>query len=800
MKRLGLRIVIACLAMSLAGCTSSSSGAGRITTERRPPAKPIDFNQPDTPQAAEKVYPAGDRTEQALRAVAARGERVVAGGFDQSDNLTRPLFLTSDDAGRTWTRRELDKQSIDRSSTSEAVSGLAAGPKGFVAIGDGYTSHILWRSSDGTSWQRLPADPKTFLESDYFSAVTATPTGFAIVGGNTRGTGNLVYWQSSDGLTWRRIDGRSIGLVPTAAGEPSAQAIVAAGTTVVISGNLSTPSNPKQTDRLQYWYSTDGGRKFRAAAVRGDIATDYRVYNNALAVGDGKFVALVQGGGFDDVNDSWDGVVVEGGRTGASWQVAATPWTLGTAFDDSPSSLVKAGKDWVATTNVTSTTIDTSVSVGPGWPQLADATDASSQHARGTQVVLDSVAVGNDVVMVGSNDRTGSTEPAIWRYADLRVTPAALPAEASAGRASSYVNTLVRAGDQLVAVGSVASAPTAWKRDRSDWQATTLPGRKNGVRTDVSDATSTTDGRVVAVGEKDLPIGTRAGVWIRATNGQWSEADSPVLGVGARSPYGGPIARAVATGPSGWVVVGQRHDGDGHNDAWSAYSKDGRTWVEGVGGRVLPAGPKSDTRRTLAANLRSTSTDDAEMTTVLAVGSRFVAGGDRGDGLPSVWLSPNGSDWTTVVKLPLAKGIHSASVTTLGRTGNTLVAVGQYERTDGDTEGGWVSWTSKNGGLTWTVSRIVVPIHASTFSLVTLPAGILALGETGKLEDVDAAAWFSADGITWKAVTLPGDRLKGPGRQGLVSGVVDGGKLLAVGYDVPPAGGGYYTLEADLPK
>jgi hypothetical protein len=30
--------------------------------------------------------------------------------------------------------------------------------------------------------------------------------------------------------------------------------------------------------------------------------------------------------------------------------------------------------------------------------------------------------------------------------------------------------------------------------------------------------------------------------------------------------------------------------------------------------------------------------------------------------------------------------------------------------------------------------------------------------------------------------------------------VVDGGKLLAVAYDIPPVGGGYYTLEMDLPK
>ncbi|TDO59053.1 hypothetical protein EV651_109328 [Kribbella sp. VKM Ac-2571] len=798
MKRLGLRVITTCLLIGLAGCTSSS-GSGQLIADR-PVAKPIDFNQPATPQAAEKAYPPGDRTNQALQAVAARGPRLVAAGFDESDNLSRPLFLTSDDTGKTWTRRQLDKDSIERSSTFEGVTDLAAGPSGFVAIGDGYPGQVLWHSTDGTNWRRLATDRKAFLESDYLRDVTATPDGFAIVGGNTRGAGRLIYWRSVDGVNWRRIDGPSIGLVPTAAGEVSASEIVASGKTVVISGDLATPSNPEQSERLQYWYSTDGGRKFRAATVRGDIATEYRVYNNVLAVGDGKFVALAQGGGFDEVNDSWDGVVLEGGATGASWQVAATPWTLGSAFDDSPGSLVRAGRDWVATASVTSATIDTTVAVGPTWAQLADGTDAGSQRAPGTQSVADSVAIGNEAVMVGSNDRSGSTEPAVWRYAEARVTPVALPAEATRGRPSSDVYTLLRAADTPVAIGTVSHAPSAWTRSGSSWQATTLPGRTNGIRTGLYDATTTPDGRVVAVGEKDLSKGSRAAVWVRSANGEWSEANSPVFGVGARSPYGGPTAQAVAAGPGGWVIVGQRHDGDGHYDAWSAYSKDGKAWVEGVGGKVLPADPKGETRRTRATNLRSVRTDAASMTTVLAVGSRFVAGGDRGDGLPWVWLSPNGSDWQTVVKLPLAKGIHSASVDELNRIGNTLVAVGQYERKDGDTEGGWVSWTSKNGGLTWTVGKVVVPIHASTSTLVPFPNGILALGETGELEDVDAAAWFSADGLTWKSVPVPGERAKGPGRQGVVSGVVDGGKLLAVAYDIPPVGGGYYALEMDLPK
>ncbi|MGW6280158.1 hypothetical protein [Kribbella sp. NPDC055071] len=797
MKRLGLRVTITCLVLGLTACTTSATS--RLTTDQTV-ARPIDFDQPTTPQAAEKAAPAGDRTAQILRAVAVKDQRVVAGGVDQSDNLGRALFLSSDDAGVTWTRRNLDQDSVKRSAAFEGVSDLAAGPTGFVAIGDGSPGLVLWQSADGTSWRRLPTDAKVFRKTDYLRAITATPTGFAIVGGSTLGDGTLVYWQSSDGTSWSRNDGPAIGLKPTVPGEVGAAEIVASGKTVVISGNLSTPANTKQTDRLQYWYSVDSGKHFRAAAIKGELATRYRVYNNALAVGDGRFVALVQGSGFDESEEnSWDGVVVEGGSTGASWQVAAKPWTLGSTFEDIPGTLVKARKDWVATASVTSDTTDTTVAVGPTWAQLADGTDADSQRARGTQMVVDSVAVGDDVVMVGSNDRTGSTEPAVWRYAENRVSPIALPAEASGGRPSSDVNTIVQAGKELVAVGEVSTAPTGWTRDGSTWQATTLPGRTNNVSLYLHGAAATRDGRVVAVGEKNLPIGQRAAVWIRATNGQWAEADSPVFGVWARSAYGGPVANSVAIGPSGWVVVGQRHDGDGHFDAWSAYSKDGKSWVEGVGGKVLSLDPDKDTRRTRAQNLRTTGTGDAELTAVLAVGKRFVAGGDRGDGTPAVWLSPNGSDWKTVVNLPLAKGVNSASVLELSQIGTTLVAVGDYGRKDGDSDGGWTSWTSKDGGLTWT-NQIAVPAKADVIDLVSVPNGVVALGNTGSDDETDAAAWFSRDGRTWKPITVPGDRTKGPGRQGLVSAVPVGGKLLTVGYDVPPTGGGDYQLEMDLPK
>ncbi|MEV8376924.1 sialidase family protein [Kribbella sp. NPDC056861] len=804
MKRLGLRIVttglVLALGLAAAGCTS---GNGRKSLTSVTSAQPIVFDVPKTPQEADRTQAPGDRTNQTLEAVAVRGRAVVAVGTDLSAKVSRPLFLSSADAGGSWTRRDLDKESTDRSGTFESATDVAAGPSGFVAIGSSNNRPVLWHSKDGDSWQRQMLDRKVFTATDQLTAITATKTGFAIVGDSPLPAAgyddHLIYWQSTDGLSWRRATGPAIGLKPTVNGDVSAAQIVAVGKTVVISGNLSTPGDAKQTDRLQFWFSTDAGASFRSSSVQGEVATASVVYNNVLAAGDGKFVALVQGDGYAD-DGSWDGIVLEGGPSGSSWRVAAKPWLLGSDYDDSPGTLTKAGQDWVATSQTKAATVDVTVAAGSNWGLLTDRTDTESQHSRGSQIVTDSVAVGADVVLVGSSDRSGSIEPRAWRYHDGAVLPTSLPAEASAGRPSTSLHRILSTGKELVVVGDISDAPTAWTRTTGEWQASTLPGRKNGVELRLADAAPTTDGRVVAVGTKYPTIGERAAVWVRDLAGRWVESESPIFGTLAGSSYGGPSPQAVAVGPGGWVVVGQRHDGDGHYDAWSMRSKDGKTWTEGRGGRVLPPEKDSDTRRTPAQNLRSSEGAIAEMTSVLAVGSRFVAGGRAGANGPAVWLSADGDNWSSLVLLPLPKKAYSANVRALERIGNTLVAIGEYHRSVGDVESGWTSWTSKDGGLTWSAGPVAEPSSAFAHTLVPVPNGVVALGYQGLNDQIDAAVWFSRDGRAWTRLPLPDKRSTGPGRQGITSAVVQDGKLLATAFDIPPSGGTDYTQEIELPK
>ncbi len=770
-----------------------------MTTERA-----LEFGVPTTEQAADKASPPGDRTPQELNAVATRDSLVVAAGYDDSDNVRRPLLLSSEDGGVSWVRRTPDRESKERSSTFEQVLDLAAGPSGFVAIGDSADGPVVWHSADGREWSRLPDDRRTFPAGDSVSQITATSTGFAVIGTTSNGYAGqwnqLIYWQSKDGKAWTRTPGPSIGLKTGLVGEFSAGGIAAQGAALVISANLETEQDGEQQHLVRYWYSADGGRTFRASQLAGDVAEAIDAYSNVLISDGGKFYALVKGSGFDD--DTWDGVVLEGGTSGSTLRQVAAPWLLGSAFEDSPAALVRAGEERVAASNTSAGSDDVVVAAGGTWTELRDRTDVTTQRIPGSQYVHDAATVGDAAVLVGSSDRSGTNEPMIWRYDDRKVTSVALPTEASAGTPSTLAYSLHRSGEQLVAAGLIGGSPAAWTRTDERWQAEILPGSRANVTPSVTAAISAPDGRIVMVGAKTFPIGQRAAVWIRGTDGRWTDADAPVFGVQAKVQYGGPSPSAVAVGPKKWVVVGERYDGDGHQDAWAVYSTDGKTWSEIRGDRELPPDKTTDTRRQRWRNLRAPGTATSTMTAVTSHGQGFVAAGSISDdsGRPAIWLSPDGVSWPTLVRPALPKGVSTASVAEFGHIGNTLVAVADVTRFAGDPEGGWTSFTSTDGGRSWQTGAVAEPARAYGGSLVAVPGGLVALGNTGRLGGLDAAAWFSRDGRTWRALDLPDEHTKGPGRQGFVSGVVQDDKLLALGFDIPPTGGGSHVIELPLPK
>ena len=99
---------------------------------------------------------------QEISYLAARGDRLVAAGFDSPGGaeLTAPAFWTSSDAGRTWTRAPLDPAVFPPGSR---IKGLVSTPRGFVASGVNGSSVVTarwayWTSPDGQTWTQAYND------------------------------------------------------------------------------------------------------------------------------------------------------------------------------------------------------------------------------------------------------------------------------------------------------------------------------------------------------------------------------------------------------------------------------------------------------------------------------------------------------------------------------------------------------------------------------------------------------------------------------------------------------------------
>jgi len=748
---------------------------------------------PATPQAADKAAPAGDRTRQILHDVAVRGRRLVAVGGDESSNLLRPMFLTSDDGGGTWTRRSPDLGSTAGSTRTEIAHHVAAGSRGFLATGESAIGPEVWTSADGELWIRRTANRAVFRPADDIELSAATVDGFVMVGSGRTG---LVVWRSRDGITWQRRSAQEAGLRSTG-GDVSVTDIVAQGNTVVVSGDLDST----QTNQMLFWYSTDAGVTFRPGVIGGK-ERPYWPQSGSLTVAEGKFYALARDNWSPGSEDgSWHGVILEGGTTGRSWRVASTPRALDGQNDLWPESMVKAGKDWVVAYDLEETnTDDVFIAAGPGLEQLSDRTH-ETQSTLGNQYVNGMVTVGRDAVMVGSTDRSGTIEPMIWRYQDGGVSPIRLPAEATDGRPSTTVRQLMQVGSEMVAVGGIGQNPAGWSPAATGWQATVLPGPKLGVEPRLDAASTTPDGRILAVGAATVPTGQRAKLWMRDRRGRWTEASSPQFRHQSKYYSGGPAARAVAAGTGGWVMAGVRADGGGNQDAWVVHSRDGKTWTEARGGR--PVTGKDSEYRAHWDVFRAPDGGSAWVDAVMPYGVGFVAvGGVFADGKnsPMAWRSSDGATWQRATRPPVPKGVGSVRVEQLLRVGSILIAAGEIDRADDDVEPGWIAWSSADAGRSWRVSTGPPRRKASVMDLVSVPAGVVALGSAGPSSDTDAAGWFSRDGQTWAPLDLPGDRVKGAGYQGLDTGVVTNGKLLIAAYDVPPGGGGHYVLEVDLPK
>ncbi|HSH23418.1 MAG TPA: hypothetical protein VK975_05075 [Acidimicrobiales bacterium] len=101
---------------------------------------------------------------------------------------------------------------------------VAAGPAGIVAVGHEGESAAVWTSTDGGGWERVPHDEGIFggQGAQQVQAVAAEPGeggGWVAVGSDTGAAeGDAVVWRSPDGTSWERV------VDDTGLGGPGAQA------------------------------------------------------------------------------------------------------------------------------------------------------------------------------------------------------------------------------------------------------------------------------------------------------------------------------------------------------------------------------------------------------------------------------------------------------------------------------------------------------------------------------------------------------------------------------------------------
>ena len=129
--------------------------------------------------------------------VAAANDVIVGVGSTSGVTPGGAVAWSSGD-GMTWTRAPDSPAFADA-----AMSGVAAGPGGFVAVGTTPAGGAaVWISPDGKAWNRVPDSP-AFAGARMQSIAAAGP-GYVAVGW---GPEDAAVWTSADGMAWIRDPG-----------------------------------------------------------------------------------------------------------------------------------------------------------------------------------------------------------------------------------------------------------------------------------------------------------------------------------------------------------------------------------------------------------------------------------------------------------------------------------------------------------------------------------------------------------------------------------------------------------------
>lgn len=618
-----------------------------------------------------------------------------------------------------------------------SVTGIVAGPTGFVAAGIDPKGAAIWTSADGHDWSRVPDLPAELATQGAPDQVVAGPTGVVVhIGGNA--DADTSFW-SRDGRTWVALDAAGGPALPKAlSGLPPFQS----HQYQPLDGGIYAA--PPGGYGGSGWVSADGLAWYE---IQGPVFIDDL---SVVVAGDGAstLVALVS----DEV-----GVTVYTGslvRNGVAAAPAASPLVLPVGTGPGP------GADPLA-----------------AWQQVSGSpfADAASDSSMTAVAPL-----GSGLVAVGSR----GNRPAAWVSPDGRSWRiAATQASFAPGGA---LTTLASDGRLLVAMGYGSSGlgpqqSLVWtSTDGLRWaiqpvspdfvravvqQVRFLDGRwyavgQRGSSNDLSSPAmwSSTDGvhwvLVADVDHAGLPdgwpldgitsIGPQLLAWmvygdgsvaiLRSPDGRtWTRERDPA--VMTPSPFApGHVLQSlfVAGGPSGYVAVGSLYPADklGETAAGVWTSSDGIAW----------------TAATSDANLIGAD----GLVGLRWVDGRFVAFGHQTWPSPymgGIWTSPDGQSWQRVAGTGLTGNdprVLTGQVADLVAGPTGAVAVG-YRR---------IGPATPAGVRTEAVAWIGGAMDAALPD-VACPAGTLSVGVLSLLSAGDRWACYGGRTLTLRGYVAP---------------------------------------------
>jgi hypothetical protein len=386
----------------------------------------------------------------------------------------------------------------------------------------------------------------------------------------------------------------------------------------------------------------------------------------------------------------------------------------------------------------------TATGAGGTWQPTGSLGDAGTESVVGA-----AVAQAGTIVAVGYSAPANVGQQPVFLEASAAsgVRPVSLAGIPGGTIPELAVNGLAVAAGQQIAVGSSEGYPAVWRKaSGGSWAlVTSLPqvSAYSGLRALTG----------VAHGSSGwLAVGAPGPVVMTSADGTaWRSAAGPGS---ITADLSGVAAVAATAGPRGYVIVGKlvAPGGDCVADVW---------WSPGL------------TAWTRAHDVND-ATGSSQVLAVAADARGFVSVGSH-NGKPAVWITTDGTAWTTIV-LPVPAGASAAVLQLVAISGDRVAALGQATTPAGIAP---FAELSADGGSNWQQIRFSSPGPDTTFTALTASsAGFTAAGQFGEPGQQQVAAWTSAAGTSWTPAPVAGITGAQPGGGYLISSLASSGRAV----------------------